>query len=159
MSKIEQQLENLAAVMNVQLVYSKRLDVSLNAAWHPATRVILIRHNLDPATRVCAIAHELGHAHYGHNCSNEQAEREADEWAALHLLDFRTVKAAAYACEHNPGAIAAELGVTPRLLAVWMRLYESGRMRYRYGRSLLLGDLAEDKHEGFENQVSKRPVG
>lgn len=159
MSSIETQLEKLATTMGIQLINSNRLDIAFNAVWHPTTKTIVVRYGLDPTTRVCAIAHELGHAHYGHNCSNEQAEREADEWAALHLLDFRTVKAAAYACDHNPGAIAAELGVTPRLLAVWMRLYESGRMRYRHGRSLLLGDLAEDKHEGFENQVSKRPVG
>jgi Zn-dependent peptidase ImmA (M78 family) len=33
------------------------------------------------------IAHELGHAHYGHDCSSERGEREADRWAANLLID------------------------------------------------------------------------
>lgn len=121
MSKIEQQLENLAAAMNVQFVYSKRLDVSLNAAWHPATRVILIRHNLDPATRVCAIAHELGHAHYGHDCSTPRFEYQADRWAAGQLLNGRVTAELLREYRTRPGALAAELGVTPGLLNLWLK--------------------------------------
>ncbi|MFC7431022.1 MULTISPECIES: ImmA/IrrE family metallo-endopeptidase [unclassified Agrococcus] len=33
------------------------------------------------------IAHELGHAYYGHDCTTERAEREADRWAADLLVD------------------------------------------------------------------------
>ena len=118
---IEQQLENLAVVMNVQLVHSKRLDISLNAAWHPTTRTILIRHNLDPATRVCAIAHELGHAHYGHNCSAPRFEYQADRWAAKQLLDGRVTHDLLREYRTRPGALAAELGVTPKLLNLWLK--------------------------------------
>lgn len=33
------------------------------------------------------IAHELGHAHYGHDCTTDRGEREADRWAADLLVD------------------------------------------------------------------------
>ena len=120
MSKIEEQLENLAATMNIHLIRSKRLDVSLNAAWHPTSRTILIRNNLDPTTRVCAIAHELGHAHYGHDCSDPRFERAADMWAAKQLLNNRVTPALLQEYRDMPGALAAELGVTPKLLQLWL---------------------------------------
>ncbi|EEW50456.1 hypothetical protein HMPREF0290_0904 [Corynebacterium efficiens YS-314] len=86
-----------------------------------------MRWGLDAVTRRCAIAHELGHEHYGHDCSTPGAERLADEWAAMKLVTVDDVETAAESCEGQPSAIAAEIGITPHLLSTWMRLHEAGR--------------------------------
>lgn len=124
MSRVEERLEALAEDMGVRLVETGRLSMEFNACFHAPTKTIFIRHGLDPVTRRCAIAHELGHAHAGDTCSSSRAE-----WAASNLLDLDEVEAVAMDVDHAPSAMAAELGVTPNLLAVWMRLYEAGRIR------------------------------
>lgn len=128
MSPTGERLAQLLDAAGVELVESSRLDARLNACFHAGTRVVFVRRGLDPATRACAVAHELGNAAAGDTCSSPRAERLADEWAARHLLDVDRVEDAAADCDGAPAAIAAELGVTPRLLEVWMQLYESGRI-------------------------------
>ncbi len=129
MSGIEERLEALVESMGLRLVESSRLSADLNACYHAASGIILVRWGLDPVTRRCAIAHELGHAWAGDTCSNPRAERAADEWAALHLLDLDDVERVALDTDHAPAAMAAELGVTLSLLEIWMQLYNAGRIR------------------------------
>lgn len=129
MSRVEERLETLAESLGVRLVETGRLSPTLNAAFHRPTMTMFVRWGLDPVTRRCAIAHELGHAHAGDECSSPRAEKAADEWAAQQLLDLDEVEEVARDVDHAPAAMAAELGVTPNLLAVWMRLYEAGRIR------------------------------
>lgn len=76
------------------------------------TEPVYIRAGLDPITQTCAITHELGHTHYAHDCSTQQAEHKADEWAANHLLHEAAVQHTAYETEFEPTAIATELEVT-----------------------------------------------
>lgn len=128
MSPIEERPHDLLAQAGVELVETGKLDARYNACYHQATRTIIVRTGLDPATRTCAIGHELGHAANGDDCSNSRAERLADEWTARHLIDVDLVEAAAADSGGAPSAIAAELGVTPRLLGTWMQLYEAGRI-------------------------------
>ncbi|MDO4630847.1 MAG: ImmA/IrrE family metallo-endopeptidase [Corynebacterium sp.] len=128
MSPIEMRLEELLDAARANLIETHKLH-DLNAAFHAESRTIYIRHGLDHATRICAIAHELGHMYYGHTHSTVQAEREADEWAAIQLLDEESVMQAARECFGVPAAIAAELGVTPKLLSTWAYLYKIGRTR------------------------------
>lgn len=127
MSNVEARLDALVQQMGVTIVESGKLGSFLNACFHEPTRTIIVRTGLDPATRVCAIAHELGHAHYGHDCSSPRAECEADEWAAEKLLTLDNVKSVARECEGSLTAISATLGVTPQLLSQWMHMYQSGR--------------------------------
>lgn len=112
MNDVEQRLEFLLRQFNVHLVEMEALTPRMNACWHPLTRTIYARHGLDPVTRVCAIAHELGHVYHSHDCSTPDNEREADEWAADQLLDDGLVEEAAWECDSEPVAMAAELGVT-----------------------------------------------
>lgn len=129
MSPMEAALETLAHNMGITVIETSKLGSTLNACFHPASQTIFIKIGLDPVTRRCAIAHELGHAHYGHNCSTPGAERQADEWAAQQLLDVGDVEVVGWECEGSAAAMAAELGVTPHLLVLWMGMYERGRIQ------------------------------
>lgn len=129
MSSVEAALESLSHEMGITVIETSKLGSTLNACFHPPTQTIFIKIGLDPVTRRCAIAHELGHAHYGHNCSTPGAERQADEWAAQQLLDVGDVEAVGLECEGSAAAMAAELGVTPHLLVLWMGMYERGRIQ------------------------------
>lgn len=129
MSPVEAALETLAHTMGITVIETSKLGSTLNACFHPPTQTIFIKIGLDPVTRRCAIAHELGHAHYGHDCSTPGAERQADEWAAQQLLDVGDVEVVGWECEGSAAAMAAELGVTPHLLDLWMRMYERGRIQ------------------------------
>ena len=128
MSLIEDRLHALLDEQGVELVETGRLDARYNACFHAGSRTIVMRAGLDPVTRVCAIAHELGHVANGDTCSSPRAERLADEWAAQHLVDGDRIEDIATDCGGAPSAIAAELGVTPHLLNVWMRLFDAGRV-------------------------------
>ncbi|WP_281707420.1 ImmA/IrrE family metallo-endopeptidase [Corynebacterium argentoratense] len=129
MSSVEAKLDALAQDMGITVIETSKLGSSLNACFHPSTRTVFVRLGLDPVTRTCAIAHELGHAHYGHSCSTQRAEREADEWAACKLLKIDEVEAAGWECDGARSAMSAELGVTPGLLDLWMSMYEQGRIK------------------------------
>ncbi|TVU83322.1 ImmA/IrrE family metallo-endopeptidase [Corynebacterium aurimucosum] len=128
MSPIEERLSSLLIESGVELLETGKLDARFNACYHAASRTIIVRTGLDPVTRVCAIAHELGHVVNGDSCSSPRAERLADEWAARNLIDGDLVEEAANYCGGAPSAIAAEVGVTPHLLGIWMQLWESGRI-------------------------------
>lgn len=132
MSQIERRLEKLIDDAGIRIVETGRLSSDLNACYHEPSQTIVIRWGLDPVTRRCAIAHELGHAYYGHDCSSQRAEREADEWAAKQLLTVDMVETAGASCDGAPSLIASELGVTPGLLSTWMRMYEAGRILGTY---------------------------
>lgn len=131
MSSVEANLDALAQDMGITVIETSKLGSSLNACFHPSTRTVFVRLGLDPATRTCAIAHELGHAHYGHSCSMQRAEREADEWAARKLLDYDQVEKAGRECDDSIPAIAAELSVTPKLLRLWFEMYRAGKIQQR----------------------------
>ncbi|MCQ9343546.1 ImmA/IrrE family metallo-endopeptidase [Corynebacterium kozikiae] len=132
MSAVERLLEQKLEEMSISLIERPDLRPDLNACYHDETRSIVVRWGLDPVTRRCAIAHELGHFHHGHTCSSPRAEREADEWAARALLSANLVEDAGRECDGAPSAIAAELGVTPTLLEVWMQMYRAGRIPHTY---------------------------
>lgn len=131
MNTVEARLEQLTQDMGVTIVETPKLECVFNACFHLPSRTIIVHSGLDPATRTCAIAHELGHAYYGHDCSTPGAERQADEWAARGLMTLEMVEAVSVECEGSAAAMAAELGVTPVILEVWMRLYRAGRIARR----------------------------
>ncbi|WP_313548985.1 ImmA/IrrE family metallo-endopeptidase [Corynebacterium sp.] len=128
MSTVEDRLADLLVEQGVRLLETDMLHPRFNAVFHNASRAIIVRSDLDPVTRVCAIAHELGHAVNNDSCSSPRAERLADEWAAQSIIDHSIVEDVAQDCGGAPSAIAAELGITPHLLSVWMQLYEAGRI-------------------------------
>lgn len=92
---------------------------------------ITLRFDLTPVEQRSVFAHEIGHAHYGHDCSTPRNEREADAWAANLLVD-----PAAYAAlereGHDAHAIAEHLDVTIEVVHDFQRycLQRLGRMTY-----------------------------
>lgn len=98
--------------MDTTIVESNRLDASYNVVFYRPDRMVYVRAGLNPVTQTCAITHELGHIHYAHDCSTQQAEHKADEWAANHLLHEAAVQHTGYETEFEPAATATELGVT-----------------------------------------------
>lgn len=119
----DDRLHDIAHNIGVRIIITSKLCGRLNACWHKPTRSIIISKHLDPATARCTLAHELGHAILGHDCSTPIAEREADRWAAKTLLTPAEVHQAAQEVGGHPAAIAAELGVTPHLLATWWKTF------------------------------------
>lgn len=65
------------------------------------------------------LAHELGHAHHGHRWSSLKHENQADSYAAWLLISPAGWQAAIRAYPDSPQAVAAELGVLPRLVEVY----------------------------------------
>lgn len=128
MSVVEERLEARLEELGVALIERPDLRVDLNACYHDGSRSIIVRWGLDPVTRRCAIAHELGHFHYGHDCSSPRAKRDADEYAAKLLISYSDVSRIAHESGWTPPEICAELGVTPALFEVWSRLYAAGKI-------------------------------
>lgn len=72
----------------------------------------------------CVLAHELGHAQWGHDGSCPRAERQADEHAVT-LLITPEEWAVATILHDSAEAVAHELGVLPRLVAVACEVYQT----------------------------------
>lgn len=71
------------------------------------------------------LAHELGHAHYGDAATacghhGKRQERRADLYAAELLIDPRRLHDLALWHRHDLASLAADLEVTPHLLAVYI---------------------------------------
>lgn len=75
----------------------------------------------DQAT--AALAHEIGHATFGDRCSTPANERRADEYGASLIISRWDYWQAERRVGEHPGALAVELGVTPRLVLAWRRWY------------------------------------
>ena len=82
---------------------------------------IVLNLRLTQAQATATLAHELGHHRFGDRCSSEPAERRAWEYGAALLISLREYARAEAAVGHHLAALAAELGVTPRLIEAWRR--------------------------------------
>lgn len=74
------------------------------------------------AQMLAALAHELGHAiasDYGQRANHARA----DEYGAALLISEREYAEAERLVGEHPGALAAHLGVTRRLILAWRRWY------------------------------------
>ncbi|MCS0500607.1 ImmA/IrrE family metallo-endopeptidase [Protaetiibacter mangrovi] len=68
-------------------VHACRLPDGMLGCYEPDRARIWFDIRLTPAERRSVIAHELGHHHYGHRGSTPAAERRADRYAAVLLVD------------------------------------------------------------------------
>jgi Zn-dependent peptidase ImmA (M78 family) len=91
-----------------------------NGMWIPAERVIILRRGMRRLLERSTLAHELGHAALGHQDDRPRHERQADIFAARHLIDPRQL--ASVARDHpDPGYWCTELDVTPHILETYLR--------------------------------------
>jgi hypothetical protein len=111
-------LIELAAARGIS-VHVAHLPAPYRGYFDPIARCIVIDFALTADERRTVLAHELGHAHYGHECEDDDAsERQADIFAARLLIapkDYAEIE------RFNPDRhhIAAELNVTVDLVDVF----------------------------------------
>ncbi|MHA3724363.1 ImmA/IrrE family metallo-endopeptidase [Leucobacter sp. HY1910] len=73
------------------------------------------------------LAHELGHAHYGHRpgtSSETRQEREADQWAARHLITIDDYRAAEQRRDGHAPSMAHDLGIVTRGIHAYQSMLE-----------------------------------
>lgn len=116
--------------MNLELLYAHAADLGLTVDWadlghfrrgeyRDDERRILLNERLTHAQAVSTLAHELGHAYYGDRTSTPALERRAWAYAArLMITPLAYARAESIVGEH-PNALAAELGVSQRLVKAW----------------------------------------
>ncbi|WP_424462999.1 ImmA/IrrE family metallo-endopeptidase [Pseudoclavibacter helvolus] len=102
--------------------------------WHAPWHLIILRSGMPPIQDRCILAHELGHACMGHTTSTPKQERQADRWAATHLITAEHLTHIA-AFSPDPGIWCRELQVTPRILDTYLALPEGRQwLSQRNGR-------------------------
>lgn len=87
----------------------------------PRLRRIYFEISLPLAERRSVIAHELGHAHYGHDCTTPANERQANAYAATLLVDPEWY-AELEAINRDAEWIAEEMNVAPHIIADYRTL-------------------------------------
>jgi Zn-dependent peptidase ImmA (M78 family) len=104
--------------LGIPVVYGRlRTD---NGMWIPAERAIVLRRGMRRLLERSTLAHELGHAVLGHLDDRPRHERQADIYAARHLIDPNHL--ADIARSHpDPGHWCTELDVTPHILETYLR--------------------------------------
>jgi Zn-dependent peptidase ImmA (M78 family) len=135
-----------AATMGIS-VHAARLEPGVLGEWYEDEREVYFDLRLTPHERRCVVGHELGHAHYGHRCEDDQhAETQADVYAATLLVD--PVEYERLECEGlDSHEIAEELRVTAELLDVFRRHCLTSLRGVTYVRSRM--GLGQWAHIGF----------
>lgn len=119
--------------MRLDLCFAHAADLGLmvehadlgnrHGQYHDDVRLIVLNRRLTRAQATTTLAHELGHAVFGDRCSTAANERRADEYAAALVISPREYARAERLVGSHAGALAVELGVTPRLIEAWRRWY------------------------------------
>ena len=109
-----------AADLDVQVEYAD-LGPSLRGVYLDDAGLVLLNRRMTRAQATAALAHEVAHSVYGDRCSTEVIERRADELGASLIISREEYRDAEQMVGHHPGALAVELGVTPRLIHAWRR--------------------------------------
>lgn len=124
-------LAALASHMGYGLHMRHLDDPELLAVTNTQAQTISYAWGLTHDEQRSVIAHELGHAHYGHDCSTARNEREADTWAANLLVDPATY-AALEREGHDHHGIAEHLGVTLDIVHAFQQhcMQRLGRITY-----------------------------
>lgn len=110
-----------AEALGVEIQY-RDLPPGEFGRWYNHRRLVVLRPGMRPAHEQCVLAHELGHAAYGHVSSTPKTELQADRFAASNLINFAMLMDAAEKSQ-NEAEVCLELGVTVRLLRVYLTMY------------------------------------
>lgn len=106
-----------AETLGITVGYS-RLRTA-NGLWLPEYNTIVVKDGMRAVHTRIALAHEIGHAVHGHEDDRPRHEQQADRYAAVHLIDRDELLQVAGWAGH-PNIIAAELGVTRRILLAYV---------------------------------------
>lgn len=93
-----------------------------NGLWLPDHNLIVLKEGMRVVWDRSTLAHELGHACHGHRDARPKHEVQADRFAARNMIDDDH---AADLMRWIPDAhkLAAELGVTTRLMRTWLNVH------------------------------------
>lgn len=94
-----------------------------NGRWYPGDNTIVLRAGLRQASERSVLAHEIGHATYGHESDSVKHENQADKFAAVNLIELDQCMDALKATP-DEYKVALELGVTRRILRVFLNLHQ-----------------------------------
>ncbi|MBN9176072.1 MAG: ImmA/IrrE family metallo-endopeptidase [Microbacterium sp.] len=102
-------------------VHAARLEPGVMGEWYEDEREVYFDLRMSPDEQVFTVAHELGHAHHGHRCEdNQDAEDQADAYAAQLLINPERYAELEQQGLHQHD-IAEELGVSVDALNLWMQ--------------------------------------
>lgn len=116
-----------AAALGVDVTWADLGDIRYGEYRDDISQITLCT-SLTRAQAVSTLAHELGHAHHGDRCSTPGVEQRAWEYGARLVITVEEYSRAEVIAGPHPSAIAAELGVTRRLVEAWQAAYERARI-------------------------------
>ncbi|GAA4774288.1 hypothetical protein GCM10023351_18350 [Microbacterium gilvum] len=87
--------------------------------WLPELRTLIVNSKLRSVHRRNALAHGIGHSEYGHEDDRPKHEKQADQFAAWHLIDPEEL-ADLYRWCPDEERLVSELGVTLRLFRAYV---------------------------------------
>ena len=93
-----------------------------NERWLPELQTIVIRESLRAVHRRNALSHGIAHAALAHPDDAPKHEVQADRFAAENLIDYEECLAL-MRWTPDPARLATELGVTGRLLRVYLNVH------------------------------------
>lgn len=103
---------------------------------------IALNRRMTAAQATASLAHELGHWRFGDRCSTAANERRAWEYGAALVITPDEYAAAERLVGAAEGALAAELGVTVRIIEAWRRWWVTRGQHLPPGR--LTRDAIDD---------------
>lgn len=120
----------------LDMLYHHCADMGLGVEWVDlgpsrrgeyvdGSRLIRLHRGLTRAQATATLAHEIGHAEFGHSCSTPATERRAWQYGASLVVSVADYQRAERIVGHHPNALAAELGVTRRLIEAWRDWYRT----------------------------------
>lgn len=92
-----------------------------NGLWIPDHNLIVLKSGMRAIHKRTTLTHELGHACLGHRDDRPKHEVLADRFAAARLIDHDHLLELGGWIEH-PARLAEELGVTNRILRVYLNM-------------------------------------
>jgi len=93
-----------------------------NELWLPDHKTIVLRDGLRHVHQRTALAHGIGHADLGHRDDRPKHEVQADRYAAENLIDYDEL-VDLMRWTPDPARLSLELGVTVRLLRVYLNVH------------------------------------
>lgn len=122
-----QRLFDVADALNVCVEYAPLR--TRNGEYRDDLKRIRLREGMSERLARWTLAHELGHATYGHRPnmfgqSDARQERQADEWAALHLIDLEQYREVEELRDGHIASMAHDLGVVTNGVEAYQRLLD-----------------------------------
>lgn len=104
--------------LGIDVIYGRLL--TCNGLWIPDHRTIMLRPGMRALLERTVLAHEMGHVCLGHRDDSPKHERQADRFAARHLINGDHLERVAL-FSPDPAQWCVELEVTPHILDIYLR--------------------------------------